>query len=81
MAESGAMTAALQWYRAMALLNWRDVAKKTTVPTMFIWSDGDVYIKAKGVRDCGKYMSAEYRFETLHGTHWMSDEQPDAAHP
>lgn len=40
--------------------------------------DGDVYIKDKGVRDCGKYMNAEYRFETLHGTHWMPDEQPGA---
>jgi pimeloyl-ACP methyl ester carboxylesterase len=78
MAEPGAMTAALHWYRAMPLLNWRDVAKKTTLPTMFIWSDGDVYIKDKGVRDCAKYVSAEYRFETLHGTHWMADEQPDA---
>lgn len=78
MAESGAMTAALHWYRALPLLNRRDVAKKTTVPAMFIWSDGDVYIKGKGARDCGKYVSAEYRFETLHGTHWMLDEQPDA---
>ena len=36
MAEPGAMTAALHWYRALPFLNWRDVAKKTTVPTMFI---------------------------------------------
>lgn len=79
MAEPGAMTAALHWYRALPLLNWRDVAKNTTtVPTMFIWSDGDVYIKGNGVRDCGKYVNAEYRFETLHGTHWLPDEQPDA---
>jgi hypothetical protein len=34
--------------------------------------------KEKGVRDCGKYVNAEYRFETLHGTFWMPDEQPDA---
>ena len=78
MAEPGAMTAALHWYRAVPFMNRRDVAKKITVPTMFIWSDGDVAIKDKGVRDCGKYVSAEYRFETLHGTHWMVDEQPDA---
>lgn len=78
MAEPGVMTAALHWYRAVPFLNRRDVAKKITVPTMFIWSDGDVAIKDKGVRDCGKYVSAEYRFETLHGTHWMLDEQPDA---
>ena len=29
-------------------------------------------------RGCGRYVSDEYRFETLHGSHWMLDEQPDA---
>jgi hypothetical protein len=28
--------------------------------------------------DCGRYVSGEYRFETLHGSHWMLDEQPNA---
>ena len=31
-----------------------------------------------GARDCGRYVSGEYRFETPHGSHWMLDEQPDA---
>jgi hypothetical protein len=28
--------------------------------------------------DCGRYVSGEYRFDTLHGSHWMLDEQPNA---
>ena len=52
--------------------------EKITVPTMYVWSDGDTALLEKGARNCGRYVSGEYRFETLHGSHWMLDEQPDA---
>jgi hypothetical protein len=42
----------------------------------------------QGVQQCGRYITGEYRFETLHGvSHWMLEEKPDAvlvwitAHP
>jgi pimeloyl-ACP methyl ester carboxylesterase len=79
MAEPGALTAALNWYRAIPLSDIRRVGAKITVPTMYVWSDGDKALLGKGARDCGRYVSGEYRFETLHGvSHWMIDEQPDA---
>ncbi|OBK73616.1 alpha/beta fold hydrolase [Mycobacterium sp. 1274761.0] len=78
MAEPGVLTAALNWYRAMPLSFTRQVGDKITVPTMYVWSDGDTALLSKAARDCGRYVSGEYRFETLHGTHWMLDEQPDA---
>ena len=92
MAEPGALTAALNWYRAIPLSDVRDAGKKVTVPTMFIWSDGDIALLEKGARICGDYVLGEYRFEVLKGvSHWILDEQPDrvadlllewfAAHP
>jgi pimeloyl-ACP methyl ester carboxylesterase len=79
MAEPGVLTAALNWYRARSpLALMREVGDKITVPTMYVWSDGDTGLLDKGARDCGRYVSGEYRFETLHGSHWMLDEQPDA---
>jgi pimeloyl-ACP methyl ester carboxylesterase len=78
MAEPGMFTAALNWYRAIPLSLTREVRNKITVPTMYVWSDGDTAVLGKGARHCGRYASGEYRFETLHGTHWMLDEQPDA---
>jgi pimeloyl-ACP methyl ester carboxylesterase len=91
MAEPGAFTAALNWYRAMPMLDPRGVGKKITVPTMFAWTDGDTALLEKGARNSARYVSGEYRFEVLHGSHWMLDEQPDviadllgewlAAHP
>jgi pimeloyl-ACP methyl ester carboxylesterase len=79
MAEPGVLTAALNWYRARSpLALMREVGDKITVPTMYVWSDGDNALLYKGARDCGRYVNGEYRFETLHGSHWMLDEQPDA---
>ena len=52
--------------------------EKITVPTMYVWSDADTAVLEKGARDSGRYVSGEYRFETLHGSHWILDEQPDA---
>jgi pimeloyl-ACP methyl ester carboxylesterase len=79
MAEPGALSAAIKWYRAIPLTGMRGVGAKITVPTMYLWSDGDTAVLAKGARDCGRYVSGEYRFETLHGvSHWMLDDQPDA---
>lgn len=91
LAEPGALTAALNWYRAMPLSNARDARKKVTVPAMHVWSNGDTALLEKGARTTGDYVLGEYRFELLKGSHWILDEQPDtmadllldwfAAHP
>ena len=78
MSEPGVLTAMLNWYRAIPLSGVPGIRHKTSVPTMYVWSDGDTVLLEKGARDCGRYVSGEYRFEVLHGTHWMLDEQPDA---
>lgn len=78
MSEPGMLTAALNWYRAMPLSGLPGTGTRTTVPTMYIWSDGDAAVLEKGARLTGRYVGAEYRFETLSGSHWMLDEQPDA---
>jgi pimeloyl-ACP methyl ester carboxylesterase len=92
MAEPGALTAALNWYRAVPLSNSRETGRKVTVRTMYVWSDGDIALLEKGAQMCGDYVLGEYRFEVLKGvSHWIVDEQPDtmadllldwfAAHP
>jgi pimeloyl-ACP methyl ester carboxylesterase len=78
MAEPGALTAALNWYRAVPLSDERDAGKTVTVPTMYVWSDGEKALLEKGARLCGDYVVGEYRFEVLKGvSHWILDEQPD----
>ncbi|EHB50461.1 alpha/beta hydrolase fold protein [Mycolicibacterium rhodesiae JS60] len=78
MAEPGALTAALNWYRAIPLGNIGGSRTKVAVPTMFLWSDGDIALLEKGARSCRKYVAGEYRFEVFGGvSHWILDEAPD----
>ena len=79
MAAPGALTAALNWYRAIPFQDVRRSGEKITVPTMFVWSDGDVPIVQQGVQHCGRYVTGEYRFETLHDVgHFMLEQKPNA---
>jgi pimeloyl-ACP methyl ester carboxylesterase len=76
--EPGALTGALNWYRGIPFSSPAEAGKKVTVPTMHVWSDGDIYVRRKGPRLCGDYVDAEYRFEILEGaSHWLLDEQPE----
>jgi len=57
MAEPGVLTAMLNWYRAIPLSDVRRVRHKITLPTMYVWSDGDTALLEKGARDCRRYVS------------------------
>ena len=76
--DPGALTAALNWYRAMPLSDPRKAGRKVTVPTMYIWSDGDFALREKTALLCGDYVVGDYRFERLDGvSHWIVEERPD----
>jgi pimeloyl-ACP methyl ester carboxylesterase len=76
MLTSGALTAALNWYRAIPLTDPRRRVPKTTVPTMFVWSDRDSAVLRSAAELCGRYVTGPYRFEVLPGvSHWL----PEAA--
>lgn len=92
MAESGVFRSAINWYRAIPLVNPRSTDVEVTVPTLFVWSDGDTAVLRKTAEACRKWVTGPFRFETLHGvSHWIPDEAPDvlsdlllaqfAAHP
>ncbi len=73
----GALTAALNWHRAMPLLNPRRAGEPVRRPTLFVWSDGDVFVDRAGVERTERYVRAPYRFETLRGvSHWIPEEAP-----
>ncbi|WP_262282073.1 alpha/beta fold hydrolase [Micromonospora sp. MA102] len=76
MREPGALTAALNWYRAMTGADMKAVGP-VGVPTTFVWSDGDVAIGRTAAEACAAHVTGDYRFEVLPGvTHWIPDEAP-----
>jgi pimeloyl-ACP methyl ester carboxylesterase len=78
MSEPGAMTAGINWYRAIPLSDPRTNNQKICVPTLYVWSDGDIALLPKAAHDTAQYVSGEYRFEILPDvSHWIPEEQPD----
>jgi pimeloyl-ACP methyl ester carboxylesterase len=71
----GALTAALNWYRAMSSA---DKVDPVSVPTTYVWSDGDVAIGRTAAAACANYVTGDYRFVELPGiTHWIPEQAPD----
>ncbi|GAA1955969.1 alpha/beta hydrolase [Amycolatopsis minnesotensis] len=76
LSEPGALTAALNWYRA-----GRPSGKigKTTVPTLYVWSTEDVAFGSTAALNTGKWVDAAYRFEMFEDvSHWVPEEASEA---
>ena len=71
----GALTAALNWYRAMSS---GDRVDPVGVPTTYVWSDGDVAIGRTAAEACANYVTGDYAFVELPGiTHWIPEQAAD----
>ncbi len=77
--EPAAMRAALYWYTAN--VSDRSFALPAlgpiVVPTLFLWSDGDVAICRDTAEKTGRFVDAPYDFVILEGVdHWITDRAP-----
>jgi pimeloyl-ACP methyl ester carboxylesterase len=76
MREPGALTAALNWYRALTGADMKAVGP-VAVPTTFVWSDRDIAIGRTAAEACAGHVTGDYRFVTLAGvSHWIPDAAP-----
>ncbi|MBM0127088.1 alpha/beta fold hydrolase [Pimelobacter simplex] len=77
--DSGALTTALHWYRAMLLGDPRLTRGRVSVPTTMVWSDEDVALGRWGVEHTARLVDAPYRFVELNGvSHWIPTQAPEA---
>ncbi|MGV9736426.1 alpha/beta fold hydrolase [Rhodococcus aetherivorans] len=77
LSEPGALTAALNWYRAMT----RELSElaPVRVPTTYVWSTEDSALGRVGAERCGEFVDAPYEFVVLDDvSHWVPEEAPDA---
>jgi pimeloyl-ACP methyl ester carboxylesterase len=78
MQQPGALTAALNWYRAMSPRD-ADGLGLVTVPTTYVWGSADVAFSRAVAEASGDYVDADYTFVPLDGvSHWLPDEAPGA---
>jgi pimeloyl-ACP methyl ester carboxylesterase len=76
MAEPGALTAALNWYRAMDgdLL---DDLLPVAVPTLYVWSTRDAALGRTAAELTADWVIGLYNFEVLEGVnHWIPETAP-----
>jgi len=74
--EPGAMTAALNWYRAMDG-DVVDGLEPVTVPTLYVWSTGDDAFDRATAEETAAHVSGPYTFEVLENvSHWIPEMAP-----
>jgi len=76
--QPGAMTGALNWYRAVDL-GLVDGLGPITTPTMYVWSTSDPALGREAAEATAAQVEGPYRFEVLEDvSHWIPEEAPDA---
>jgi pimeloyl-ACP methyl ester carboxylesterase len=77
LAEPGALTAALNWYRATHPTLMRDVPL-VSVPTLFVWGTLDPAISREAAEGCARYTTGPFRFEVFESVgHWIPELEAD----
>lgn len=78
LSQPGALTAALNWYRAMSPHD-ADGLGLVTVPTSYLWGTADIAFGRRAAEATGDFVDADYTFVPPDGvSHWLPDEAPDA---
>jgi pimeloyl-ACP methyl ester carboxylesterase len=73
MREPGALTAALNWYRAMPLAA-RTPVGKVRVPTLHVWGARDAFLGRAATETCSEFVDAPYALEELEDVnHWIPE--------
>lgn len=84
--DPAAMNGMLNWDRANQVVSiyLANAAGELTfgqcsVPTMGIWSSGDLYLAENWMTETDRFMDAEWRYERIEdASHWMMLDQPEA---
>jgi pimeloyl-ACP methyl ester carboxylesterase len=73
MREPGALTAALNWYRALPLSGNAPVGT-VRVPTLHLWGDRDAFLGRTATEATAAFVAAPYALEVLEGVdHWVPE--------
>jgi pimeloyl-ACP methyl ester carboxylesterase len=81
LARPGALTAALNWYRANSILGFQlgdRLLPPVAAPTLGIWSDGDAYLLEEGMLRSAEHVTGPWRYERIDGAgHWLQLDAPE----
>jgi len=77
--EPDALTAALNWYRAinLSISSWGQFLPEIQTPTLFIWGNNDQAVGRWAVDAQSQYMKGPYHEIELDAGHWLLEDNPD----
>jgi pimeloyl-ACP methyl ester carboxylesterase len=71
LSRPGALSAALNWYRANGRIGALTRCPRIRVPTLGIIGSKDAALGMAQMTGSGRYIDAEWRYEVLNGGHWL----------
>jgi pimeloyl-ACP methyl ester carboxylesterase len=74
--QPGAMTAAINWYRAVPFTP-PTRHRSVSVPTLYVYGTRDFALGSRAADLTGRYVTGPYRYERLDSSHWIPEEAPD----
>ncbi len=74
--EPGALTAALNWYRAPAGFDVAP-APKVRLPILFIWGNHDPAVSRYAVESQRNFIEGQFDYHELNAGHWLMEEATD----
>jgi pimeloyl-ACP methyl ester carboxylesterase len=75
LAEPGALSAALAWYRASTPFGVG--VPPVAVPTRYVWGSGDPALGRRAAMTTGRWVTGPYRLDVLEGAgHWLPEHHP-----
>lgn len=73
LAEPGALTGVLNWYRAMGKGPGLSATAEIELPVLFVWGNRDPAVSRFAVEDQARYMRGDYRYLELEAGHWLME--------
>ena len=74
--EPGAMTAVINWYRAVPFTPQR-LTTPVNVPTLYVYGTRDFALGRRAADLTGRYVTGPYRYEAPDVSHWIPEDVPD----
>jgi pimeloyl-ACP methyl ester carboxylesterase len=74
--QPGALTAMINWYRALFRFRAKFPDKTVRVPTRILWGERDAFLLAEMAQESLRYCASAKLFTFANASHWLQHEEP-----
>jgi pimeloyl-ACP methyl ester carboxylesterase len=74
--QPGALTAMINWYRALFRVRTKFPDRTVHVPTRILWGERDAFLLAEMAQESLRYCASAELFTFANASHWLQHEEP-----